>query len=105
MNPLCFAQRFGVWTSLDSSLHAPGGIAEMPYTIFETLTDFHGGYGFRSALDDIFGVADGRVLADRDCWWIGPSGRDCWWILVLLDFLDLILKERKRSGQSHLQLS
>ena len=43
------------------------------------------------ALDDIFGVTDWRVLADRDCWWIGPSGRDSWWILVLLDFLDLIL--------------
>jgi hypothetical protein len=64
----------------------------MPCTIFElrTLTDFHEGYGFRSALDDIFGVADGRVLADRDCWWIGPSGQDCWWI-KLLDNLDLIL--------------
>ncbi len=30
-----------------------------------------------SGMDDIFGEADGRVLADRDCWWIGPSERDC----------------------------
>ncbi len=85
MNPLCFTQRFGVWSSWDSSLHAPGGIAEVPCTIFElrTLTDFHGGYGFRSASDDI------SVQRTRECWPIetaggsGPrdetaGGLDCW---------------------------
>ncbi len=92
MNPLCFTQRFGVWSSWDSSLHAPGGIAEVPCTIFElrTLTDFQRGYGFRSALDDIFGAPDERVLADRNCWWIRSSGRDCSRIR-LLDILDSIL--------------
>jgi hypothetical protein len=64
-----------------------------PSQIFElrTLADFHGAYGFRSALDDIFGVAEERVLADRECWWIEPSWDESASGFRLLDLLHLIL--------------